>query len=204
MTTGSDRPRRRLGTAAQGEEDPPSLRIAPAAPELDEAAFEQIVLLYARPLTVLAWRYLRSEDAAVDLAQDVFADLWEHRADLQIRTSLRAYLFAMTRNRALNAVAHTRIAERWQEREAREPAGDPASATDGPHAQAERAELHAAVEAALRTLPPRAQEIARLRWVERLSRREIAEMLGVAVPTVGVQLARAVKRLRDLLRGFAP
>jgi RNA polymerase sigma factor (sigma-70 family) len=58
------------------------------------------------------------------------------------------------------------------------------------------------VELALRSLPPRAQEIARLRWVDRLSQREIAQILGIAVPTVSVQLTRAVKRLRALLRGW--
>lgn len=168
---------------------------------LDAAGLETAVLSYAQPLVAFAWRYLKSEEAAVDLVQDVFAHLWEHRAELQIRGTMRAYLFAATRNRALNAIAHARIEDRWRERAAHEEAAARAQPIR-PDQAAEREELRQAVEAALRSLPPRAQEIARLRWIDRLSRREIAEVLGIAVPTVSVQLTRAVKRLRGLLRGY--
>jgi RNA polymerase sigma-70 factor, ECF subfamily len=161
------------------------------------------VLSHAQSLVAFAWRYLKSEEAAVDLVQDVFAHLWEHRAELQIRGTMRAYLFAATRNRALNAIEHARIEARWRERSACD--GDPSYRPPvTPDTLTEHGELHAAVEAALRSLPPRAQEIARLRWIDRLSRREIAEVLGIAVPTVSVHLTRTVKRLRGLLRGFAP
>jgi RNA polymerase sigma-70 factor, ECF subfamily len=169
---------------------------------LDAAGFEAAVLAYAQPLVAFAWRYLKSEDAAVDLVQDVFAHLWEHRGEVRIRGTMRAYLFAATRNRALNVIAHARIEARWRERSSQE--GDASQRPPlTPDALAEHGELHAAVEAALRSLPPRAREIARLRWIDRLSRREIAEVLGIAVPTVSVHLTRTVKRLRGLLRGFA-
>src|SRR5579862_1433146 len=166
----------------------------------DVAAFEEMVRTYAQPLTAFAWRYLRSDDGAPDLAQDVFAELWEHRRELAIRGSLRAYLFAAVRNRALNVLDHLRIEARWRERSS-------AAMLDVPTAPPadeglERTELAEAVQRAIGSLPPRAQEIARLRWIDRLSRREIAEIVGVATPTVSVHLTRALKRLRRLLRGL--
>jgi RNA polymerase sigma-70 factor, ECF subfamily len=169
----------------------------------DAAAFEEMVLAYAEPLAAFTWRYLRSDDAALDLTQEVFAHMWQHQREITIRGSVRAYLFAAARNRALNAIEHQRVEARWSEWATG--AGltgirPPARADE----RAERAEVARAVETALRTLPPRAQEIARLRWVDQLSKREIAEVLGIAVPTVSVQLTRAVKRLRALLRGFDP
>src|SRR5215472_2974196 len=63
---------------------------------LDDAAFEQMVLAYAQPLTAFAWRYVRSDEMAVDIVQDVFAQVWERRAALAQRTNVRAYLFAAT------------------------------------------------------------------------------------------------------------
>jgi RNA polymerase sigma-70 factor, ECF subfamily len=195
------RARRERTELAQGETRVAG-RPAVGREMLDAAGFEAAVLAYAQPLVAFAWRYLKSEEAAVDLVQEVFAHLWERRADLRVTGTMRAYLFAATRNRALNAIAHARIEAKWRERAAREGevTQEPALAPD---ALAERGELTAAVEAALRSLPPRAQEIARLRWIDRLSRREIAEVLGIAVPTVSVHLTRTVKRLRGLLRGFA-
>jgi RNA polymerase sigma-70 factor (ECF subfamily) len=164
----------------------------------DPAAFEELVLTYAQPLTAFAWRYLRSADAAADVAQDVFAHVWEHRAGLVVRGSLRAYLFAAARNRSLNALDHERVEARWREEGAANLS--PKSWSNAPaHERVERAETVAAVHAALNALPPRGREIARLRWIERLSVREIAEVIGIAVPTVSVHLTRAAKRLRALL-----
>jgi RNA polymerase sigma-70 factor (ECF subfamily) len=164
------------------------------------AAFEAMVLEHAQSVTAFAWRYLRAEDAALDVAQDVFAHMWEHRHEIVVTGSLRAYLFAAARNRALNILERTRLEARWREHAARDEADERRS--PGADECVERAELAAEVELALRSLPPRAQEIARLRWVDRLSQREIAQILGIAVPTVSVQLTRAVKRLRALLRGW--
>jgi RNA polymerase sigma-70 factor, ECF subfamily len=173
------------------------------------AAFEAIVLTYARPLTAFAWRYLKSADAAADLVQDAFAHLWEHRAQLRVRGSLRGYLYAATRNRALNVLEHQRIEARWREgaRAAAARRGAAAVAVPRstlPDAILESAELGATVHDALRSLPPRAREIARLRWIERLSQREIAQALGIAVPTVSAHLTRTAKRLRALLAGVWP
>lgn len=196
------RARRERSASAPGKSRPAS-RPAVAREGLDAAGLEAAVLDYAQPLVAFAWRYVKSEEGAVDLVQDVFAHLWEYRTELQIRGTLRAYLFAATRNRALNAIAHARIEARWRERSAHESEHSQTPPLT-PDTLAERGELHAAVDAALRSLPPRAQEIARLRWIDRLGRREIAEVLGIAVPTVSVHLTRTVKRLRGLLRGFAP
>jgi RNA polymerase sigma-70 factor (family 1) len=170
----------------------------------DAGAFEEIVLAYAQPLTAFAWRYLRSEEEALDLVQDVFADLWMRRHEMVIKGSVRAYLMATVRNRAINSIEHARVEARWREAAGGE-STIPLTTTPAPSDErAERAELAAAVTEALRSLPPRAQEIARLRWLDRLSKREIADVLGIAVATVSVHLTRAVKRLRPLLRRFRP
>jgi len=168
---------------------------------LDAAAFEEMVLTYAQPLTAFAWRYVHSEDVAVDLVQDVFANVWEHRAELRVRANLRAYLFAATRNRALNALAHGQIEARWRDRVM---GGEAERSAPAANERAEQTELSAAIAEALSSLSPRARDIARLRLIDRLSRREIAEVLGIALPTVSVHLTRTVKRLRGLLRRFAP
>lgn len=193
-------PRRKTAKTI-GHDTRAALRVAPERGVLDTAAFEQMVLTHAQPLTAFAWRYVQSDAVAVDVVQDVFAQVWERRADLDVRTNLRAYLFAATRNRALNALAHARIEAHWRQRAVQ---GEVERTAPDASELAERTELSAAVAAALRSLPPRAQEIARLRWIDHLSRHEIAEVLGVAVPTVSVHLTRTVKRLRGLLRRFAP
>lgn len=192
---------RQRGSKTVASENRAPLQVSPDRGALDAAAFEDMVLTYAQPLTTFAWRYVQSEDVAVDLVQDVFANVWEHRAELRVRGNLRAYLLAATRNRALNALAHGQIEARWRERVM---GGEPERSMPAASERVEQTELSAAIAEALRSLSPRAREIARMRWIDRLSRREIAEVLGIALPTVSVHLTRTVKRLRGLLRRFAP
>ncbi len=152
-------PRRRTAKTI-GHDTRAALRVAPERGVLDAAAFEQMVLTHAQPLTAFAWRYVQSDEMAIDVVQDVFAQVWQRRADIAVRTNLRAYLFAATRNRALNALAHAQIEAGWRQRVVQ---GELERAAPDASELAERTELSAAVAAALRSLPPRAQEIARLR-----------------------------------------
>jgi RNA polymerase sigma-70 factor (ECF subfamily) len=69
----------------------------------------------------------------------------------------------------------------------------------GPVEQAENSELAANLREALAQLPLRQAEIFCLRHIEGLSYDEIGQQIGLDSNTVGVQLHRARRRLRELL-----
>ncbi len=169
----------------------------------DVAAFEALVRTYAQPLAAFAWRYVGSVDGAMDIAQDVFARVWQQRGALVVTGSVRAYLYAAARNRALNVVKRARVEARWRVAVAEGRAPAPAAPARADESLA-RAELAAAVRAAIDALPPRTREVVRLRWQEQLLPAEIARITGVSVSTVGNQLTRAARRLRAVLAGVWP
>ena len=68
----------------------------------DEQAFKYLFDQYFVSLCRFVNVYLDCHEESEELALDVFAYVWEHRADLEIRLSLKAYLFQMARNRSLN------------------------------------------------------------------------------------------------------
>ena len=73
------------------------------------------------------------------------------------------------------------------------------------HEAALAGERRAAVRAALARLPDRAQLLLMLRFYHQLSYAEIGQRTGQDTNTVGVQLLRARRRLRDeLRRGGSP
>ena len=57
------------------------------------------------------YRLVNDQELTRDLAQNVFIRLWEKRKDLNIQSSLPAYLRRMGHNEAL---AHIRANKKWQ------------------------------------------------------------------------------------------
>jgi RNA polymerase sigma factor (sigma-70 family) len=166
----------------------------------DVDAFASIVRTLSQPLEGYARRLTGSHDAALDLVQDVFARLWEQRAEVRVRGSVRAYLYAVLRHRAFNIRKSERAEQaRWTTHAAPEMhlgmGSEPASAEE----QLERDEIARRVADALAALPPRAREVALLRWRDGMSRPEIAEVMGIAVPTVNNHLTQAAQIVRALL-----
>ncbi len=166
----------------------------------DVAAFDAIVYLYNDALEDYARRITHDDDLTQDVVQDVFVRLWELRETLEIQSTLQSYLYGGIRNRAISALRHRQVQERCVTDFLTE------SMTPGlgvkfvsPDVAMERQELADALALALNSLSLRVRQVALLRWRDKLSRAEIAAVLGVAVPTVNNQLTAAAKALRPLL-----
>ena len=83
-------------------------------------------------------------------------------------------------------------------------ARDPAPSVPAPDERASLAELRERLERALRDLPGGQRTVFLLRHEGGLSLREVADTLGVALPTARTQFARACLRLQRGLREFDP
>ena len=68
-------------------------------------------------------------------------------------------------------------------------------------AQVERSEELTRLLVAIRTLPEREQEIIGLKFVGGLNNQQIGQAMGLRAGNVAVILYRALRRLRDLLKG---
>ncbi|MEP6494882.1 MAG: sigma-70 family RNA polymerase sigma factor [bacterium] len=84
----------------------------------DDVAFESLFRAHYAELCRFAYQYVRSSEAAEDLVQDVFAGLWAARETVTVTTSVRAYLYAAVRNRAINTRRHQVVAAEWARDEA--------------------------------------------------------------------------------------
>ena len=78
----------------------------------DEKAFENIYNQYYALLCRFAYRLLGDSLLAEEIVDDVIFYLWEHRAEFDISSSLRAYLLRAVRNRCLNELhAYANVSE---------------------------------------------------------------------------------------------
>lgn len=169
----------------------------------DEAAFDEMVTRWQRPLFAFAWRYVHQDADAEDLVIETFVRLHTHRRRLRADTNLPAWLFTTLANLCHNQ-------HRWRRRhpeqslESTDGASPEASPAAEPTDAVERAETDEAVRAAIDQLPHDQKTAVLLHHFERLSHREIAAIVGCSERGVETRLYRARQHLRDSLRPLLP
>lgn len=146
---------------------------------------------YAPELFGFATSALGDRELAEEVVQDVFAQLWRHAGDYDHRrASVRTWLYAIARNRIIDA--HRRAAARPQ----RAQDEDALSAAADADVALEHALLRWQVTAALARLSAEHREVIRLAHYGGLTMREIAERTGVPLGTVKSRTSYALRHLR--------
>ena len=163
----------------------------------DADALDAVFRSYYAELCSFAYRYVRSRAHAEDLVHDVFAQIWAEREQWQVRESLKAYLYAAVRNRAVSAVRREIVERRWEDRVHAAQQSAPAHATNPAQAELERDDLARVVQEVLAQLPERCRMAVTLRWQRQLSYAEIAETMGISINTVEVYVTRACREVRE-------
>jgi RNA polymerase sigma-70 factor (ECF subfamily) len=158
---------------------------------------------FERPLVRYAQSITGDLESARDVVQETFIKLAgggmnESSAGEDHARHLEAWLFTVTRNRALD---HQRKFSRIVPLELPE---ERACASPGPAATLERRESAATIFGLLDALSPNQREVIRLKFQNDLSYREIAEVTRLSVTNVGFLLHTGLKKLRQMLRDQTP
>jgi RNA polymerase sigma-70 factor (ECF subfamily) len=166
----------------------------------DAVAFRRLFETHLDQLYRFIYRYVQSEEEAEDLVHDVFLRVWRGRDRVPLDGELRAYLYTLARNRALDHLRHQRIVDRWRSPDAAPalveqalvvpPEGEERVAAD---------EIIAAIRCAIGALPPRQRDVLLLRWQRQATCDEIAQILDISPKTVEIHMSRALRQLRKTL-----
>jgi RNA polymerase sigma-70 factor (ECF subfamily) len=167
------------------------------------SAFAALFSRYYDALCAFANGYTASRSEAEEVVEDVFMRLWELRQQLEVRESLKSYLYTATRNRSLNRLRDERAeARRLEEASAEVAAPGMGQPRPGLDEEIEAAEFARAVERAVEKLPPRTRQVFLLHRQHGLTYGEVAAALEISPKTVENQLGRALKHLRAHLARF--
>lgn len=148
-------------------------------------------------LTRAALRIVGDENAAEDLAQEVFCELWKKREELEINTSIAGYLRRAVINKSLNHIKKKKLV--FDEDES---AGRFVSGQSSVLENLEAGELEKIIHQAIDNLPEKARVAFSLSRFEELTYPEIAEKLGISVKTVEYQVSRALALLREAVAPY--
>ena len=81
----------------------------------DKKSFETLFDQYYIPLVDYAYRLLHDRDAAKDIIQDIFFQLWDKHSDLNIKTSLHSYLYKMVYTKCISSIRHQAVIQKYIE-----------------------------------------------------------------------------------------
>ncbi len=164
----------------------------------DRAAYTELYNATHAVLYRYASYITRNRDDAYDVLHDVYMKLWTIRGTLNPDLSLKALLYLMVRNRALNRISSTS--------RTREVAMSETDETQSPNAAADL-ELGAKllkrkIRSWVMELPERRREAFMLSRYEGLNHREIAKVMGLAPKTVNNHIVAALAHLRQRLEDY--
>ena len=126
---------------------------------------------------------------AEELVSDCFIRIWENRSRIDIKVSVKSYLFLMLRNLIADHFRHRQLSVQSLER-------IPDIAEEDVF---DSFRQYAKLYAALEKLPRQRQKILEMAVFNSLTYDEIAEKLGISRNTVKTQMARAYRFLRENL-----
>jgi RNA polymerase sigma-70 factor, ECF subfamily len=164
----------------------------------DEAAFDAVFRAHYAPLCRYATGLTDGDpDEAEDLVQQAFVKLWEKRDTLDFNWSVKAYLYKMVHNTALNRLRHQQTKQKYQQYNLALPLEN---AQEQP--QDTLPELRERLQEALNELPPQCRNVFELSRFEELKYREIAELLDISIKTVETQMGKALRLMRLRLADY--
>lgn len=157
----------------------------------NEQAFKYLFDTYFASLCRFAHVYISDVQDAEELILDLFVYIWEHRSEINVTLSFKAYLFQATRNRCLNYLRDNRQMLRLEE--VRD------EIQDEDISALEMEELQYLIMEAICSLPNKCQEVFQYSRHENLTNKEIAEKMQISVKTVEAQITKALKLIKNFL-----
>ena len=162
-------------------------------------AYEEIFVRYYPTLCAYARMYVKREETAENIVQDLMLWLWENRTVLCISTSLPKYLFGAVRNNCLTYLGHESI-ERRVLGNIRNKMCEQFEVPDFDVVE----ELRENIRAAVAELPASYREAFEMSRFQRKTYEEIAAVLEVSPKTVDYRIQQCLKILRVKLKDYLP
>lgn len=138
----------------------------------------------------MAYLWVKDQEVANDVLQQVFEKAWSKRNDLQSMDNPTGWMVRTLKNESMQHFRHLKKVE---------PIADLDVAEESAEGSEETSERLKMVFRFLEMLPEKQREIFQLREVEGLTYEEIAEYLEISLDQVKVNLHRARQTLRNYL-----
>jgi RNA polymerase sigma-70 factor (ECF subfamily) len=166
-----------------------------ASPLNDRESFQSIYTQYFSVLVNYAFTRTRDLDLSQEVVQQCFVRLWSRRQSIEIRTSLKSYLFTMVRHAIID---HFRQNNKYAELPEFPPEIADERGETG-FSEADVLLIRHVVQKTLEEMKPKRKLIFELSKFEGLTYAEIASHLGISERAVEDNMAKALQQLKEKL-----
>jgi RNA polymerase sigma-70 factor, Bacteroides expansion family 1 len=160
-------------------------------------AYERVFIVYYRKIKFFINGFIKSEETAEELTQEIFLKLWEKRGSIDLNKSFGFFLYTMARNSTFNFLKHKLVHESYIAKSSFDD-----SLALSPEEQIYAKEIDLLIAMSVKKMPDQRRRIYELSRQEGLSNDEIASKLNISKKTVENQLSIALKELRKVISLF--
>ena len=182
-------------------------QLAELCKKRDQAAFQELMRRYLKPIYNFSYQYGKDESVAEDIAQDAFFKAWKHMARYTKGRAFKPWLYTIARNTALDHLKKRKAAAFSDLDDADNDVAFADSLADVeplPPELFERSELAHELGSVMQHLPPDYRAVLVLHYRSEMTFDEIAEIMDAPMNTVKSWHRRALIKLRELLMHRRP
>ena len=164
----------------------------------DESALSTLYDRYSGMLYSMLLRILQDTQAAEEILQDLFLQLWRTAGRFDAnRGSLPAWLLVIGRNRAISRLRVRPSREILEETEG--PYANTLASSENVEGEAARLQLMERLRTAMARLPQEQRQVIELAYFEGMTQSEIAARTGSPLGTVKTRVRTGMQSLKQLL-----
>ncbi|MCY4402063.1 MAG: sigma-70 family RNA polymerase sigma factor [Candidatus Poribacteria bacterium] len=170
----------------------------------DTEAFNTLVLKYQNRIAKLIYSKIHDAESTKDLCQEVFLKVYKSLSRFKGDSAFYSWLYRIAMNSCIDYI-------RQQSRRKTVGIDDLEAGVEefllisklpSPSHMIEMQELGDIIDKAVNHLPPKQQQVFRLRYEKKLQIKEVAVLINRSEGTVKTHLHHAHRRLRELLRPY--
>jgi RNA polymerase sigma-70 factor (ECF subfamily) len=161
----------------------------------DKEVYKHLFILYSPGLIRYGTMLTHDTEAARELVQDLFLELWEKQDSLNIQGSVKPYLFSAIYHKSLNWLRSKKIREIYSN----DPIGIFNWFAFPPNQEKLDPVMLHIIEKQISLLPTQCREVFTRSAILGEKHSEIASQLGLSIKTVENHLTRARKILKEKL-----
>lgn len=161
----------------------------------DELSFTTLYNRYSPSVYLSIIKLVKEREVALDIVQDLFFNIWKNRQAIDVNRPFRPYIYRIAKNLVVDVFRKAAKDRRITD----ELIASTLTCDEHTEKMVLGKETALLLNQTIHSLPSQQRKIFTLCRIDGRSYEEVAEMLHLSIATIGNQLSRATKKIRQQL-----